>query len=96
MYYGADDALHAVDLLTEEDGHGQEGTHAVEHVFDLVLDVVFGHLGQHVFGQTVDHRFPALAASTGAALFRLDAQDRVQDRLGSDFHKFIPFYSEIS
>ena len=75
----SDDALHAVDLLAQEDVHGQEGTHAFQRLLDLVVDVVARHLLRQVVDHAVHHRFARLAVIGAAALLGLHAQDRVQD-----------------
>ena len=47
----------------------------------FVVDVVLGHLLQHVFGETAHHGFSGFTSSSNSAFLRLDAQDRIQDRL---------------
>ena len=79
--YPSDDALHAVDLLAQEDGHGQQRTHAVQGLLDLELDHLFGHLQQHVVDEPVDDLLARLALLDAAALLRLDADDRIQNTL---------------
>ena len=80
--YGLDHAVHAVDLLSEEDVHWLLFAHFSQSVPDLVGVIIGGTLGHEILCHPVHHRLSGLAA-TARAVFGLDVQNRVQNGLGT-------------
>lgn len=79
--HDADDPLHAVNLLPQEDVHGSDGTHLLQPSLHLVRDVVPRQLVQHLLGLLVDDALSGLPTTTGAVL-GLDGEDGVQTLVG--------------
>eukprot|EP01136_Pigoraptor_vietnamica_P000134 Opistho-1_new@25059 len=75
------DALDAVNLLSEEDIHGRLAALLVERRLHLVAHVVSRKLLEHVIRKALDGRLARLAAAA-AALLRLDVDDRAEHRVG--------------
>ncbi len=75
--HAGDDALHAVDLLAQEDVQRLQMAHLVQSLLDEVRHEVLGQFVQHVVGET---RHDALARFPRPArcVLRLDADDRLQ------------------
>ena len=74
--------MHSVNLLPQEDVHGQKTSESMQGLFDLVCDVVPWEFPQHVVSHSVDDGLSGVSGFPSNALLRLHAQDRVEDALG--------------
>lgn len=72
-------ALHAVDLLAQEDVDWLQLAHLFETALDLEGDIVLGQLVQHVVSEAVHNGLASLSA-TRAAVLGLDVENGVQGR----------------